>query len=414
MFGWKRVITAAAAAAFLFTMMPQAAHAAEPADVGADEVQVMAELSTESQDEQDDNESPEQEEKETDPADDRDEDTNAYGSEDGETDTGTEAAVDGGVADSDAEAADTEDGTGADSDAVDGEETNGGAAMAEDSGDSVTDGATAAAADEAEAADPDGAEEAEAGAEDAEATLFSIHGIVEREFVQYGEIDSEALAEQYSDRARRETEAASERGAGSGPAEPSETGKGAGLKGADKVIYDGLRAAVREIAAGERDSGTVRIPIPLKELGLDGGFTAADLGLDYVYDGTLNPELADAVEKIAPACYEEIMECLIADSACEMYPLTGGAEKPAGNALSFYIISGNGNDWDVHLDGYVEISLKPSDSFADPDSGRYAIDSAKIQSMFDASGTASDPAGKDVREDSCGTNREGTDPSGTK
>ena len=43
MFGWKRVITAAAAAAFLFTMMPQAAHAAEPADVGADEVQVMAE-----------------------------------------------------------------------------------------------------------------------------------------------------------------------------------------------------------------------------------------------------------------------------------------------------------------------------------------------------------------------------------
>ena len=110
---------------------------------------------------------------------------------------------------------------------------------------------------------------------------------------------------------------------------------------------------------------------------------------------------------------QEIMKCLIADSGCEMYPLTGGAEKPAGGSLPFYI-SGNGNDWDVHLDGYLEISLKPAECFADPDSGRYAIDTAKIQSMLGVSAAASKAAENDARTGSRGTNRAGTCPSETK
>lgn len=409
MFRWKRIATAIVAAT-LFTMIPQAAFAAENADAGPGETLAAAEVSPESGDELNDDAAPAQEENGTGTADEQDAEEGSYGKEADEADTGTEAAE--GRTDPDPE--DTEDGTGADPDTVNGGETNGEAVPAADPANGADNGSTAAAG-EAEDADTSVTEAAGAASDDAEATLISIHGIVEREFVQYGEIDSEALAGQYFERVRSEAGAASERGTASGQAETADrnAGKGAGLKGIDKVIYDSLREAVSEIAAGERATGTVRIPIPLSSFGLGGGFTAADLGLDYVYDGTLNPELADAVEKIAPVRFDEIMDCLIADSACEMYPLTGGAEKPAGNALPFYI-SGNGNDWDVHLDGYLEISLKPAECFADPDSGRYAIDTARIKSLFDAAVTASKSAGKNARTGSRGTNRAGTCPSETK
>ena len=208
-----------------------------------------------------------------------------------------------------------------------------------------------------------------------ETSLISIHGIVGREFVQYGEIDSEGMAGQYFD---REVQGADEE---RGPE------SGAGLKGIDKVIYDALRKAVEEIAAGLRDTGIVRIQIPAGVTGLKSRYTAADLGLEYVYSGSLNPDLMAALEKAAPVHYDEIMDCLIADSACEMFPLTGGVEKPEGYTLPFYA-SGSGDDLDIFWDDYVEIALKPGEEFADPDSGRFAIDTARIRVARGTAGAA--------------------------
>ena len=208
-----------------------------------------------------------------------------------------------------------------------------------------------------------------------ETSLISIHGIVGREFVQYGEIDSEGMAGQYFD---REVQGADEE---RGPE------SGAGLKGIDKVIYDALRKAVEEIAAGLRDTGIVRIQIPAGVTGLKSRYTAADLGLEYVYSGSLNPDLMAALEKAAPVHYDEIMDCLIADSACEMFPLTGGVEKPEGYTLPFYA-SGSGDDLDIFWDDYVEIALKPAEEFADPDSGRFAIDTARIRVARGTAGAA--------------------------
>ena len=236
-------------------------------------------------------------------------------------------------------------------------------------------GGTNAAASEVAA---DQAADTAAGTEAAvaeETSLISIHGIVGREFVQYGEIDSEDLAGQYF--GREVLEADEERGQESG----------AGLKGIDKVIYDALRKAVEEIAAGLRDTGVVRIQIPAGVSGLKSRYTAADLGLEYVYSGSLNPDLMAALEKAAPVHYDEIMDCLIADSACEMFPLTGGVEKPEGYTLPFYA-SGSGDDLDIFWDDYLEIALKPAEEFADPDSGRYAIDTTRIKVARGTAGAA--------------------------
>ena len=290
---------------------------------------------------------------------------------------GSGAAADGGA-------------TGAGADAVNGGASNSGAsdggvseggtasgaggtgeagATAEDMGGTngaASEAATVQAADTAAGTDAAVAEET---------SLISIHGIVGREFVQYGEIDSEDLAGQYFGREVQEED------------EEREPESGAGLKGIDKVIYDALRKAVEEIAAGLRDTGVVRIQIPAGVTGMKSRYTAADLGLEYVYSGSLNPDLMAALEKAAPVHYDEIMDCLIADSACEMFPLTGGVEKPEGYTLPFYA-SGSGDDLDIFWDDYVEIALKPAEEFADPDSGRFAIDTARIRVARGTAGAA--------------------------
>ena len=250
-----------------------------------------------------------------------------------------------------------------------------------DSG-AVSDGTDPAAEegvnDESSATGTDSAADASTAEEAAsDVALVSIHGIVEQEFVQYCEIDSEEMAGQYFDRDEDGTDADSKR----------ETAAGDGLKGVDKLIYDALREAVAEIAAGRRDTGLVKIPIPAGTPGIKSRYTAEDLGLEYVYSGSLNPDLAEALEKAAPVHYDEIMECLIADSSYEMFPLTGGVEKPAGNVFPFHV-SGSGDDLDVYPDDHVEIVLIPADEFADPDSGRYAIDTTRVRIVRVASHAA--------------------------
>ena len=268
-------------------------------------------------------------------------------------------------------ASDPVSGEGADSGA-----TNSEAVPAESAKD--TDGAnggTSAAA--AEYAADEGSGVARSTADTEITSLVSIHGIVGREFVQYCEIDSVALAGQYFGHAFRGADAESGVTAAAGDK----------LKGVDKVIYDALREAVEQIAAGVRDTGVVVIPISTKEIGLRSKYTAEDLGLDYVYSGSLNPDLADALEKAAPVHYDEIMDCLLADCEYEMFPLTGGVEKPAGYALPYYA-SGSGDDLDVYFDDHLEIALKPADEFADPDAGKYAFDVTRIKIVRGAAGTA--------------------------
>lgn len=274
-------------------------------------------------------------------------------------------------------------GSGAGSTAADSDGSGGaGTGSAGTDSEAVSDGTDPAAEegaiDESSATGTDSAADASTAEEAAsDVALVSIHGIVGQEFVQYCEIDSEEMAGQYFDRDEDGTDADSKR----------ETTAGAGLKGVDKLIYDALRDAVAEIAAGRRDTGIVKIPIPAGTSGFRNRYTAEDLGLEYVYSGSLNPDLAEALEKAAPVHYDEIMECLIADSSYEMFPLTGGVEKPAGNVFPFHV-SGSGDDLDVYLDDHVEIVLIPADEFADPDSGRYAIDTTRVRVVRVASHAA--------------------------
>ncbi len=132
-------------------------------------------------------------------------------------------------------------------------------------------------------------------------------------------------------------------GTAQGPSAPTILKKakntGAGLKGQDKVIYDALRKAAGEIADGRRNSAVV--DVPLADLGIrsgeDNGYTAEELGLDYIYDWdtrTWNPDRYVNLRKLISYDFEKVKACLIADCPYEFYWTTGVISYTNGSAGS--------------------------------------------------------------------------------
>ncbi len=103
---------------------------------------------------------------------------------------------------------------------------------------------------------------------------------------------------------------------------------GARLTGQDRVIYDAIRTAAAEIADGQRASSIVEVS--LADLGVrsgeENGYTAAELGLEYIYDWETeewNPELEDKIHSLLPYDFSKIKACLMADCPYEFYWASG-------------------------------------------------------------------------------------------
>ena len=94
------------------------------------------------------------------------------------------------------------------------------------------------------------------------------------------------------------------------------------LEDQNKTIYNYIKSAAAEIAAGLR--GSAVIEIPLEELGVDPDklYTAEDLGLDYIYDGntgTWNGGVSSAMMSMFDFDSSLIMNTLYADCPYELY-----------------------------------------------------------------------------------------------
>lgn len=197
------------------------------------------------------------------------------------------------------------------------------------------------------------------------------------------EIDSDALFEQFLNKIFY--------GGGSAKRKlRSSFSTGSQLTGVDRKIYDGMRQAVSEIAAGNRDTGLVTVQVDLSDLGLKNEYTAQELGLTFVYKESTkewNPDIHNAVGSLCPIDYGKINHCLIADCAFEFFPLESGI----GHYSIPFSISGSDDEWNVVFEDTVELTLffTPISSFAreDPDD-EFAIDSAKIQSVLNAADNA--------------------------
>ena len=125
--------------------------------------------------------------------------------------------------------------------------------------------------------------------------------------------NSDELYEQYIDRLFY-----GEQTPPSGAKKRAKKSAGSALTGMEQTIYSYLKPVLADIAAGNRDSA--RIEVPLSVLGMDGSFTAEDLGVDYLWSkGEFHPGVSDAVEALFDYDAHLIFQALYADCPYELY-----------------------------------------------------------------------------------------------
>ena len=90
------------------------------------------------------------------------------------------------------------------------------------------------------------------------------------------------------------------------------------LTGLEKIVYEALRDCFKQIAAGELETPIVEIS--MERLGLDGAFTAADLGVDALITGSsIAQDAADALYAKLDFDSELVIYALLADHPFEQF-----------------------------------------------------------------------------------------------
>ena len=131
------------------------------------------------------------------------------------------------------------------------------------------------------------------------------------------------------------------------------------LEGQDKILYDALKDALRQIADGKLDSAIIEIPVDMLAVDVKSTYTAEDLGLEdpsYLYDPVTkkwNPAVRPKMDELFNAMFrfdgEQIFECLMADCPYEKYWSMEHCTYPTG--ISYH--------WEQYEDGTEYIRIMP-------------------------------------------------------
>ena len=124
--------------------------------------------------------------------------------------------------------------------------------------------------------------------------------------------------------------------------------RGSRLEGQEKAVYDILAQRICAIAAGEEGSSIVEIPI--EDLGVKKSYTAADLGLDSIFDadsGAVSEEARTAINGMFNVALLRVLNAVLSDFPYELYwydktygvafepPSISAFDNGAGGALVF-------------------------------------------------------------------------------
>jgi len=153
--------------------------------------------------------------------------------------------------------------------------------------------------------------------------------------------------------------------------------KGASLTGQELALYTALKAAAAEIANGERDSAVIEVP--LEALGIrtgpEDGYTAEELGLEYIYDwetGSMHPEAFTALRSLVSYDFAAVRACLAADCPYEFYWASGSVT---------YYTSGGGAGSDGYtvyfVDETVPFKFEVETKYRSDASDAYSVDTSR-------------------------------------
>lgn len=114
------------------------------------------------------------------------------------------------------------------------------------------------------------------------------------------------------------------------------------LTGKDAIAYNYLKSEIQKIAAGERTSTEIEIPLEKFGLSTETYYTASDLGVDYIYDsnGYSNDALA-AARSLILFDYDKVINALLVDCPYDLYWCDKTLYNAAyGGGLTCYRING--------------------------------------------------------------------------
>ena len=165
---------------------------------------------------------------------------------------------------------------------------------------------------------------------------------------------------------------------------------GSRLTGQNLAIYTVMKQAVSEIAAGQRESA--EIYVPLTALGMDPAkeYTASEIGLDYIYNGTeWNTNTGSAMMGLFDYDISIIMECLRADCPYDLY---WGQNISYPTMLNIETsASGYGTEWVGYAKfkyDYIPFSIKVESKYRPDGGGEYDVDTAKTEAASSAAAYA--------------------------
>ena len=132
---------------------------------------------------------------------------------------------------------------------------------------------------------------------------------------------------------------------------------GVQLTGLTAQFYQALKPKLEEVAEGSRTS--TEITLTLEELGLDGTFTAEDLGIEaIVQDGRFTQEAVDAIEALTYVNLSALLDALLGDCPLELYWF----DKTRG--VSMLGVGYRGNSSEIWLTSDFVLKFYVSSEFA--------------------------------------------------
>ena len=168
---------------------------------------------------------------------------------------------------------------------------------------------------------------------------------------------------------------------------------GSRLTGQNLAIYTVMKQAISEIAAGQRDSAEIHVP--LTALGMDPAkeYTASEIGLDYIYDGTenkWNSNTNTAMMSLFDYDFSTIVDYLRADCPYEMY--WGQAVREATEldiGLTAKYENGAYVGYAYFPEGsYLTFTIEVESKYRPDGGGEYDVDTAKTGAASSAAAYA--------------------------
>ncbi len=169
----------------------------------------------------------------------------------------------------------------------------------------------------------------------------------------------------------------------------------------DQRVYDILKAAIEEIAAGERTSTVIEVPMSevFTEEGALEPKTEEDLGVPIKIDGAINPDARDAFFALYSVDYASINKALLTDLPYDLYWYDKSRQGAVTFSTGYYSYSNTEIGWADGAEQCMTFSFKVSREYSASDADdTYEINAELPQRVVSAASKINEVLAENAEE----------------